>query len=148
VGREALEWERYIHTLKTYHVRIKESEDELIWGKNPAKEVYIPKTGYQALNSYAGSDEGVWWWKCIWKYKCPLKSCIFMWLALKNKVLTWENLKKGGKHGLGWCYLCQSCDESIAYLLLFCPFPGEVWKEVGSSIGIRVDWSGISVDSY
>jgi hypothetical protein len=46
-----------------------------------------------------------WWWKPIWKLKYPLKAKIFLWLALSNKVLTWDNFKKRAWQGPGWCIL-------------------------------------------
>jgi hypothetical protein len=77
-----------------------------------------------------GVGESVWWWKHIWKLKCSLKARIFMWLALKNKALAWDVLQKKGKQGHGWCSLYKTSPESIVHLLMFCPFTGQVWKEL------------------
>jgi hypothetical protein len=35
-------------------------------------------------------QEPDWWWKMIWKLKAPKETQIFMWLAIKNKAMTWE----------------------------------------------------------
>jgi hypothetical protein len=40
--------------------------------------------------------EKQWWWGPIWKLKAPLKSKITLWLAINNKLLTWDNdIKRG-----------------------------------------------------
>jgi hypothetical protein len=86
-GNEATEWSNYISLLRSTHVRIKdEEEDEPIWSKNTAMGRYTPKTGYMALCEDRLVEMSCWWGKTIWKYKCPLKSRIFMWLALNNKI--------------------------------------------------------------
>jgi hypothetical protein len=41
--------------------------------------------------------ENKWWWKSLGKMNNPLKTQIFMWLALSDKVLTWVDCKK--RHG-------------------------------------------------
>ena len=43
-------WNRYIRALKTSHIRISDTEDELIWAIMP-KGNYTPKDGYFALTS-------------------------------------------------------------------------------------------------
>jgi hypothetical protein len=30
----------------------------------------------------------IWWWKSLWRLEAPLKSKIYMWLALMDKMLT------------------------------------------------------------
>ena len=42
------------------------------------------------------------WWKQVWKSEGPFKEKITLWLALNNKLLTWENIKK---RGLEWSNL-------------------------------------------
>ena len=41
----------------------------------------------------------------------PLKTIITLWLALSNKLLTWEILKKRGFQGPCICILCLSHEE-------------------------------------
>jgi len=49
----------------------------------------------------------VWLGSKVWITKDPKKSRIFVWLALKNRVLTWELMRKRGKHDPSICYLCR-----------------------------------------
>jgi hypothetical protein len=32
-----------------------------------------------------------WWSSVVWKLESPFRAKIFMWLALDNKILTWDN---------------------------------------------------------
>lgn len=47
-----------------------------------------------------------WWWKAVWKTQDPMKMKVFMWLILKGKVLTQDNLTKINVIGPIWCCLC------------------------------------------
>lgn len=64
--------------------------DQIIWHQDYS--LYTPKVGYRVRCDGDGMGEFVCWWKRIWKFKCLLKSQMFMWLALKNKKLTWDVL--------------------------------------------------------
>eukprot|EP01018_Ginkgo_biloba_P023075 Gb_32325 [translate_table: standard] len=85
-GGDEEKWELYISSLKRSHVRIKDSSDALLWSKNLASGHYSPKGGYKALCEVDNLEEPQWWWLDIWKFKCPLKTKIFMQLAIRNKV--------------------------------------------------------------
>jgi hypothetical protein len=49
------------------------------------------KLGCQNLTS-SGERVISWWWKPLWEVKAPTKNKIFMWMEMKNRVLTWEKL--------------------------------------------------------
>jgi hypothetical protein len=85
-GNEQIERDAYTAKLKMSHVRIKDSEDELAWSKNPSLGIYNPKLGYKAMFTPRWPEDTQWWWKDIWKIKAPLKSLIFMWLAIKTRL--------------------------------------------------------------
>jgi hypothetical protein len=52
------------------------------------------KLGYKAKMSENVGIVGKWWWKVTWKMDDPLKIKIFLWMALGNKILTWDNGQK------------------------------------------------------
>jgi hypothetical protein len=79
--------------LQSSHIRITDREDELVWQHAPHGH-YTPKLGYIHLNLDLYQREPRWWWKGLWKVRCPLKENIFMWCVLYNKVPTWDNMKK------------------------------------------------------
>jgi hypothetical protein len=72
-----------------------------------------------------------------WKLDGPLKINIFLWMALANKILTWDNGQKRGWNGLGWCCLCKSENELVDHLFVHCSFTKEVWKEMFKSFNIQ-----------
>jgi hypothetical protein len=74
-------WNAYIKALKIGHIRIKDQEDELVWKLSPFG-VYTPKDGYSFLMINLLQQVPDWWWKGIWKSKCPLKERLFMWCLL------------------------------------------------------------------
>jgi hypothetical protein len=54
------------------------------------------------------TSKNKWWWKYIWDVKAPNKTKNILWMAMDNKILTWD-------HGIkrGWCgpnrfSLCKS----------------------------------------
>ena len=64
----------------------------------------------------------------------PLKIILFGWLVLKNKVLTWDNIKKRTWLGLGRCVLCGAFEENINHLFTSCDFFHYVWVVVSHSL--------------
>jgi hypothetical protein len=95
-GQDTIDWNQFVDLLFLNYIRIQEEEeDSLIWTKNPATRDY---TSNWISYSYGGTSlaEKQWWWGPIWKLKAPLKSKIILWLAINNKLLTWDN---GIKHG-------------------------------------------------
>ena len=55
-----------------------------------------------------------------------MKIWCFIWLALVNKILTWDNLQKRGSIGPGICALCGLGEDSVQHLFYSC----YVWKSV------------------
>ena len=89
----AREWNDYIYDLRRAHIRISDSDDDLIW-KVDAHGSYSLKKGYLQLIPTQLKRDPKWWWKRLWKLKCPSKSKLLMWCILDNKVPTWDILQK------------------------------------------------------
>jgi hypothetical protein len=111
IGDWAIEWNNFTKSLQRVHVRLSDSEDELVWRRNVVGGNCSTKLGYDALFGPRENDE-VWWWKKIWKVKGPPKSILFMWIYINNKVLTWEMLRKRNREGPGICLLCHNSEET------------------------------------
>ena len=62
----------------------------------------------------------------IWNGIMPKKICCFIWLALMNKLLTWDNLQKRGWTKPSICFLYYANDENIQHLF----FHYQIWKKV------------------
>jgi hypothetical protein len=135
----------YIDALKRSHIRFTNIEDELVWKKN-STGLYTPKVGYIALNLPL-HQLPKWWWKSLWKQKCPQKAKIFMWAALNNQIPTWENLNKHKIKGPGRCTLCKIANETTPHLLLTRPFTVKVWAETSKILKHNFSWAGDSMES-
>jgi hypothetical protein len=92
-GAPELHYRNYIKALQLGHIRLSDREDELVWQKDPTG-AYTPKLGYIALSLDLFQQQPIWWWKGLWKLKCPQKEKLFLWAALNQKIPTWEILQK------------------------------------------------------
>eukprot|EP00253_Pinus_taeda_P019083 PITA_19083 len=98
------EWHSFTKELKRSNVRIKDRPDQLVWAYADSGS-YAPKAGYNFLMTKKGWEEPAWWSKPLWKLKCPKKSRLFFWCALKEKAPTWDVLQARFMHGPGRCPL-------------------------------------------
>jgi len=115
-----------IVALRRGHIRLKDREDELVWKKDPIG-FYTLKSSYKAMNIDPLQQNPKWWWKGLWKMKCPQKSKIFMWATLNSQIPTWEVLIKHLIEGPGRCPLCKNSNESTLHILITHPFTIKVW---------------------
>lgn len=99
---EALLWDRYIKALGRENIRLTKRDDEFLWDGD-LRGVYTPKVGYVQLNIDPLQQDEKWWWRKIWKQKCPAKGKILVWTILENKIPTWDILQKSQFHGPSWC---------------------------------------------
>ena len=66
-------WNLFLGALKSAHICLTDREDELVWVHAP-HGLYTPKMSYIQLNIDLQLRETQWWWKGVWKLKCPIKS--------------------------------------------------------------------------
>jgi hypothetical protein len=70
------------------HVTLSHHDDRIVWGLGSkgfsVNSLYKKKMMDQAYTPY----------KFLWKSKLPQKIKVFMWLVVRNKILTKDNLKK------------------------------------------------------
>jgi hypothetical protein len=144
-GASSILYKKYIEALQIGHIRLIDREDELVWKKDPSG-VYTPKLGYIALNLDLFQQQQSWWWKGLWKLKCPQKSKLFLWATLNGKIPTWDILQKRQFEGPGRCSLCHSENETIYHLFITFPFTQRVWMEVSANIRQTCSWEGPSLE--
>jgi hypothetical protein len=71
----------------------------------------------------------------IWSWELRLNVKLFIWLILKQRILTWENLIKRGFNGPSRCLLFGDAEENILHLFVECSFNLNIWDpNVGSEL--------------
>lgn len=80
-------------------------------------------------------------WNNVWHQDRLPKVNIFCWALAHEKILTNENIRKGGIFGPSRCALCKENSESIQHMFLECMFVKEVWQTMLQELFHRVLWS-------
>jgi len=70
-------WDRYSRALRRENIHLSDRDDELIWDGD-LEGVYTPKEGYVQLSIDHLQQEVKWWWRKLWKQKCPAKGKILV----------------------------------------------------------------------
>ena len=110
-------------------INLSDQEDKFKWSKNKGSGIYTAKLGYATRMKEDDDGEKKWWWKNNWKLNFPLKTKTFLWLALSNKILTWDNGQKRNWHGPPRCILCKNNEETVDHLFVHSSYSRDVWIE-------------------
>lgn len=115
-----------------------EDEDRLIWLFTASGQLAV-RSFYKSMKSQCVIFSN----KFLWKVKIPLKIKTFLWLMLKDSILTRDNLWRRGWKGVKSCLFCGA-DESIDHLFFQCPVANFVWKVVNISFGFNIHHDEVS----
>jgi hypothetical protein len=138
----ALAWNTFIDGIQNAGIRLTSEPDDLIWIENKFGTVTVADLYKKICVSHL-FDEVPWWCRIIWKLRIPPRIQYFGWLVLKNKILTWENLKKRGWSGPGICTLCKLNEENCLHIFGDCIFAISVWQKCCSLLNIKLlNWDG------
>lgn len=66
----------------------------MIWSSKPVGSSNIPKIGYKALREEEDHHRLKSWHKAVWKFKYSLEDKIYMWLAIDQRVPSWDIMQK------------------------------------------------------
>ncbi|MBA0557442.1 hypothetical protein Golob_014511 [Gossypium lobatum] len=70
------------------------------------------------------------YWKIVWKYPSPQRVRVFLWLVLKQKLLSnSERARRGISHSSS-CSICGHDIEDLVHVLRDCPSAKDVWRLV------------------
>jgi hypothetical protein len=72
----------------------------------------------------------------LWRSWAPQKCKFFLWLAMRNKCWTVDNLEKRGLQHPGSCLLCDQESETIQHILTSCVFARQFWYHLFASFGM------------
>jgi len=135
VGDHILEWSRYLTALNRMGISLSHRDDDLVWIHNKTSGSITVKSAYDHLFD-PFNLQARWWGRAIWKCSAPLKIICFTWLALHDRILTWNNLIKRGWQGPGFCVLCSSDEESPIHIFVQCVFARSIWIHVCTVFGL------------
>jgi hypothetical protein len=99
------------------------------------------KLAYDALTTQDVVEDPVWWYQALWKVKLPYKLILFMWLFLKDRVLTGVNYKLKGGIGPYVCTLCLNEEEYTMHLFFQCSISQSIWENVYNKIKLEGSWN-------
>jgi hypothetical protein len=92
---------------------LSDQEDRIVWT--------LGKKGFSVNSLYKKKmcNQVVVPHRFLWKSKLPHKIKVFIWLVVRNKILTKDNLKKRNWHGSWDCCFC-GCSEAVDHLFFKC----------------------------
>jgi hypothetical protein len=99
-----------------------DSPDTQKWGLT-ANNKYTTNSLYRALSFRGVKDEML---QIIWKSPCPVKVKHFLWLAIRDRIQSCEQLKSKGWDGSENYLLCSNI-ESTNHILFDCPMATFAW---------------------
>ena len=74
----------------------------------------------------------------------PLKIKSLLWLAIENRISTWDNLIRKGWNDLDRFCLCLGEEESINHIFLVCPFILNIVDWFSKRLGQVIPWTSCS----
>jgi hypothetical protein len=128
------EWNSYITILKSSGISLINTKDNLVWSWNMTTGTVTTNLAYQCIASISQNEISCWWLKAIWRVNIQSKIICFMWLCLKDHLLTGANFRKRGGIGRVVCSLCLKDDETIDHIFIRCEYTQYIWKETLSSL--------------
>lgn len=98
----APKWDRFVTNMSFNGVTMSNERDELVWTQDKYFGKVETKSFYMEIATSCQAEDS-WWHSLIWKWNLPAKLKTLLWVVLKNKILTWDNLQKMGFHGPNFC---------------------------------------------
>ena len=123
-------WDAYTRGLELCGIRLSSQSDTLLWEFNKHDGSISTKLIYECIMNSLLPPSSSRLHTFLWSGTMPKKIGCFIWLVLRNKILTWNNLHKCGWYGLGIFVLCNYDEESVLHIFSHCTF----WKNVLSHI--------------
>ena len=83
----AYQWKGWMEETHRIFIYLSDDEDSLIWIGNKVDGFFSVNLAYKIF--WKGKEENRrWWWNVLWKVLSSNKRNLFMWLILKDRVLT------------------------------------------------------------
>lgn len=112
---------------------LQDRPDELLWNGTPDKQ-YSAASAYRTL---AGIGLEKWEFRDIWNLPIPSSIKIFLFLLLKDKLLTKDvMMRRNFNCQTACCPMCNTNQVETGFHLFFtCPFARELWNRLNHYLG-------------
>jgi hypothetical protein len=140
----AKEWDAFASSLNSAGISLSNEQDTLLWAGGDGSGSLSVRNVYEALlhsQNFTAESPGL---LKIWKWSLPLKILLFFWLCTKNRILTWEALRRRGWQGPGLCLLCKHNTEDLDHLMVHCSFTINCWNRLSRLLPLQAVWNGVS----
>ena len=108
-GEWKMLWDSYIAGMEYGRIRLSDPCDSLLWSYNHYVCSLSAAQGYECIASSLCSVGQPPVLDLLWDFNIPKKIVCFIWLTVRNRILTWEQLQHRGKQGPTRCILCCRC---------------------------------------
>ncbi|XP_059658789.1 uncharacterized protein LOC132305127 [Cornus florida] len=98
------------------------------------KNLALSLTLKQGDERWRNPHPEVQWFSVCWSGARPRASLVCC-LAMQNKLLTFENLKKRGLPLLSICHNCMNSADDVDHLTVNCPFAKAIWQWLSDVLG-------------
>ena len=117
-------------------IRLSDQKDSLSWSHDKYIGALFVAQGYECIVSshYASDQSPVL--DFLWNLNIPTKICCFIWLLVRDRVLTWDKLQSRGRQGLSLCILCRRGEDTMQHIFVDCLFSRSVFSAFGDYYGI------------
>lgn len=122
-----------VQILDEHKLDIRDGLDMIHWGYQTLGQFNVKEVADLASGSTNLPTEKRWcklWGQGHWP-----KITLFLWLLMRGRILTWENLRRRGMLGSSVCVMCQKVEKTIEHLLQGYEWAREVWEKGGTLLG-------------
>lgn len=137
------EWyEKYPIFNQIQTVTFSDNSDELMWKSK--KGITRNFSIKQVYNDLQVEEESVSWSKLVWYTQNIPKHTFILWLAIQNKLVTQDKLKKWGTYDMMVCTLCYEAMDSHQHLFFDCKYAKQFWLKVCLKMGLsweEMEWN-------
>jgi hypothetical protein len=120
-------------------------KEVLVWSGDGKNVDFFVRNVYNAILASHFLPVKNSWQRNFWKWRLPLKVNLFFWLAIQNKILTWDNLQWKGKTGLSKCCLCGKMTENSKHIFIDYVFTRSVWEKSAKMLNCNFLWDNQSL---
>lgn len=120
-------------------VVLNDEEDRLVW-------ILSANGKFSVLSFYCAlkMQNYCYPYNFLRKVKLPLKIRVFLWLVLRNSILTKDNPLRRGWHGSKLCQFCGR-EETVEHLFLSCPLAKYTWTVLACTFNFQ--WMPVTIQS-